>query len=127
MSLLSCTNNAVSQLLRQSKTQRTFVFVDMKRVFWGNLLFCEKKRSQFWKSLLGGCFFPTVSCLFLSHSALQSRTIPPGCSACVLTSGTEPLRGAPLWDSMTSKGWLVSEGASHPWFQYLLGVVFILK
>lgn len=58
MSLLSCTNNAVSQLLRQSKTQRTFVFVDMKRVFWGNLLFCEKKKISVLEEPPGGLFFP---------------------------------------------------------------------
>lgn len=62
MSLLSCTDNPVNQLLRQSKTQQTFVFVDMKYAFWGNLLFCKNK----------DLCFGTASCgLFSPHRFLR--------------------------------------------------------
>lgn len=77
----------------------------MKYAFWGNLLFCLKKKKE---QPLVGYFFPTGSCIFLSQRALchtqsfwasgytaraPSRVLAPAPSS----------QGKPLCDGLISK------------------------
>lgn len=113
VSLLSHTNSSVNQLLRCSKTQQTFVFVYMKYAFWGNLLFCwkKKKRYQSWNSLLWAIFSPLV----LAYSWARGHCITPSPSGLPdiqhvsLTSpgpGTEqPGETTVQWPYLEKTGW----------------------
>ena len=80
VSLLSHTNSSVNQLLRCSKTQQTFVFVYMKYAFWGNLLFCLKKKKKDINLGTASCelFFPHCFLHIPEPEGTASHPVLPG-------------------------------------------------